>query len=96
MVHVSGIILVEHGGATAGQATSVAVNLTIGLSSMVPTHFVLHALLAGRSHFHQESVTFKMDTATGHVSQPSQQVPTQCKKSIDRGLRPKGRRSCLH
>ena len=84
MVHASGIILVERGGATAGQATSVAVNPTIGLSSMVPTLFVLHALLVGRSQFHQESVTFKMDTATGHVSKSAKPASAYT-KSIDRG-----------
>ena len=68
MAHASGTILVESGGVTAGQATDVAVNLTTGLLSMVPSPFVLHALLAGRSQIHQESVPFKMDTVTGHVS----------------------------
>ena len=68
MAHASGIILVGLGGVTAGQATDVAVNLTIGLSSMVPSLFVLRALLAGRSQIHQESVPFKTDTVTGHVS----------------------------
>lgn len=69
MAHASGTILVESGGVTAGQATDVAVNLTIGLSSMVPTPFVLHALLAGRFQIHQESAPFKMGIVTGHVSQ---------------------------
>ena len=68
MAHASGTILVESGGVTVGQATDVAVNLTTGLLSMVPSLFVLHALLAGRSQIHQESVPFKMDTVTGHVS----------------------------
>ena len=69
MVHVSGIILVERGGATACQATSVAVNLTIGLFTMVHNLFAPSPLLAGGPHLRQESVSSRMDSAAGQVSQ---------------------------
>ena len=68
MAHASGIILVGLGGVTAGQATSVAVNLTIGLLNLVPSLFALSPLLACRPRLQQESVSSRMDSAAGQVS----------------------------
>ena len=68
MAHASGTILVGLGRVTAGQATSVAVNLTIGLLNLVPSLFALSPLLACRPRLQQESVSSRMDSAAGQVS----------------------------